>query len=72
MRPRSQDAVSGADGSCGDSYLCTGSTVYDGLSGHGVAHGTAAFTGCTSLRTEPVRSHRAVCARPDRPAVMCR
>jgi subtilase family serine protease len=39
------DVTSGSNGSCSGSYLCTGSTGYDGPSGLGVPNGTAAFTG---------------------------
>ncbi|MFI1163778.1 peptidase S8 [Streptomyces sp. NPDC020801] len=39
------DVTSGSDGSCGGSYLCTGTAGYDGPSGLGVPNGTAAFTG---------------------------
>lgn len=39
------DVTSGSDGSCGGSYLCTGTTGYDGPTGLGVPNGTAAFTG---------------------------
>ncbi|WP_234540158.1 S53 family peptidase [Streptomyces shenzhenensis] len=39
------DVSSGSNGSCGGSYLCTGTTGYDGPSGLGVPNGTTAFTG---------------------------
>ncbi|MGW3135320.1 S53 family peptidase [Streptomyces sp. NPDC001139] len=39
------DVTSGSNGSCGGTYLCTGTTGYDGPSGLGVPNGTAAFTG---------------------------
>lgn len=39
------DVTSGSNGSCGGSYLCTGTTGYDGPTGLGVPNGTAAFTG---------------------------
>ncbi len=39
------DVTSGSNGSCSGSYLCTGSSGYDGPSGLGVPNGTAAFTG---------------------------
>ncbi|RPF39031.1 S53 family peptidase [Streptomyces sp. TLI_185] len=39
------DVTSGSNGSCGGSYLCTGTTGYDGPSGLGVPDGSAAFTG---------------------------
>ncbi|WP_369390746.1 peptidase S8 [Streptomyces sp. CG1] len=39
------DVTSGSNGSCGGSYLCTGTTGYDGPSGLGTPNGTAAFTG---------------------------
>ena len=39
------DVVSGSNGSCGGSYLCTGKTGYDGPTGLGTPNGTAAFAG---------------------------
>ncbi len=39
------DVTSGSNGSCSGSYLCTGTTGYDGPTGLGVPNGTAAFTG---------------------------
>nr|WP_306183551.1 S53 family peptidase [Streptomyces sp. MK5] len=39
------DVTSGSNGSCSGSYLCTGTSGYDGPSGLGVPNGTAAFTG---------------------------
>ncbi|MET8803100.1 S53 family peptidase [Streptomyces sp. NPDC004546] len=39
------DVTSGSNGSCGGSYLCTGTTGYDGPTGLGTPNGTAAFTG---------------------------
>nr|WP_307624073.1 S53 family peptidase [Streptomyces sp. V3I7] len=39
------DVTSGSNGSCGGSYLCTGTAGYDGPTGLGVPNGTAAFTG---------------------------
>ncbi|MGW2970434.1 S53 family peptidase [Streptomyces mirabilis] len=39
------DVTSGSNGSCGGSYLCTGTTGYDGPSGLGTPNGAAAFTG---------------------------
>ncbi|MEU6509780.1 MULTISPECIES: S53 family peptidase [unclassified Streptomyces] len=39
------DVTSGSNGSCSGSYLCTGTTGYDGPSGLGTPNGTAAFTG---------------------------
>ncbi|MFE9354877.1 cytochrome P450 [Streptomyces olivaceoviridis] len=39
------DVTSGSNGSCGGSYLCTGTTGYDGPTGLGVPNGSAAFTG---------------------------
>ncbi|MFD8006619.1 S53 family peptidase [Streptomyces mirabilis] len=39
------DVTGGSNGSCGGSYLCTGTTGYDGPSGLGTPNGTAAFTG---------------------------
>lgn len=37
------DVTSGSDGSCGGSYLCTGTTGYDGPTGNGTPDGTAAY-----------------------------
>jgi subtilase family serine protease len=37
------DVVSGSNGSCGGSYLCTGTTGYDGPTGNGTPNTTAAF-----------------------------
>jgi Putative Ig domain len=46
------DVTSGADGSCGGSYLCTARTGYDGPTGWGTPDGTAAFTsGATTGNT---------------------
>ncbi|MGJ5750844.1 physarolisin II [Streptomyces puniciscabiei] len=39
------DVTSGSNGSCSGSYLCTGTTGYDGPTGLGTPNGTAAFTG---------------------------
>ncbi|MGW2487799.1 S53 family peptidase [Streptomyces sp. NPDC001606] len=39
------DVTSGSNGSCGGSYLCTGTAGYDGPTGLGTPNGTAAFTG---------------------------
>ncbi|GAA4998565.1 S53 family peptidase [Streptomyces siamensis] len=39
------DVTSGSNGSCSGSYLCTGTTGYDGPSGLGAPNGTTAFTG---------------------------
>lgn len=39
------DVTSGANGSCGGSYLCTAKSGYDGPTGLGTPNGTAAFTG---------------------------
>jgi subtilase family serine protease len=38
------DVTSGNDGSCSPAYLCTGEVGYDGPTGWGTPHGTAAFT----------------------------
>ena len=38
------DVTTGANGSCGSSYLCTAKAGYDGPSGLGTPNGTAAFT----------------------------
>jgi len=37
------DVTSGSNGSCGGSYLCTGTSGYDGPSGLGTPNGTAGF-----------------------------
>ncbi|HEY4376285.1 MAG TPA: hypothetical protein VGM93_03970, partial [Acidimicrobiales bacterium] len=37
------DVVSGSNGSCGGSYLCTAAAGYDGPTGLGTPNGTAAF-----------------------------
>jgi subtilase family serine protease len=37
------DVVSGSNGSCGGSYLCTGVAGYDGPTGNGTPNGTGAF-----------------------------
>ena len=37
------DVVSGSNGSCGSSYLCTGKIGYDGPTGNGTPKGTGAF-----------------------------
>jgi subtilase family serine protease len=37
------DVVSGSNGSCGGSYLCTGAVGYDGPTGNGTPNGIAAF-----------------------------
>ena len=52
------DVTSGADGSCGGSYLCTAQAGYDGPTGWGTPDGTAAFasgatTGNTITVTNP-------------------
>ncbi|MDJ0344460.1 subtilase [Streptomyces sp. H10-C2] len=39
------DVVSGSNGSCSGSYLCTGTTGYDGPTGLGTPNGTRAFKG---------------------------
>ncbi|WP_405496387.1 putative Ig domain-containing protein [Streptomyces sp. NBC_00096] len=39
------DVTSGANGSCGSSYLCTAKSGYDGPTGLGTPNGAAAFTG---------------------------
>ena len=38
------DVVTGSDGSCGGSYLCTAGVGYDGPTGLGTPNGTPAFT----------------------------
>ncbi|MGW1894348.1 putative Ig domain-containing protein [Streptomyces sp. NPDC002004] len=42
------DVTSGANGSCGGSYLCTARSGYDGPTGLGTPNGTAAFAGGTT------------------------
>src|SRR5207302_10916700 len=42
------DISSGSNGSCGGSYLCTGTPAYDGPTGLGTPNGPAAF-GATSV-----------------------
>ncbi|MFG2477621.1 putative Ig domain-containing protein [Streptomyces fagopyri] len=42
------DVTSGNNGSCSPSYFCTATTGYDGPTGWGTPHGTAAFTSGTS------------------------
>ena len=37
------DVVSGSNGSCGSTYLCTGKSGYDGPTGNGTPNGTGAF-----------------------------
>lgn len=37
------DVTSGSDGSCGGSYLCTGTVGYDGPTGNGTPDGSGAF-----------------------------
>jgi len=37
------DVTSGSNGSCGGSYLCTGTSGYDGPTGNGTPNGTSAF-----------------------------
>jgi len=37
------DVVSGSNGSCGGSYLCTGVARFDGPTGNGTPNGTGAF-----------------------------
>jgi subtilase family serine protease len=37
------DIISGSNGSCGSSYLCTAKTGYDGPTGNGTPNGTVAF-----------------------------
>jgi subtilase family serine protease len=37
------DVVSGSNGSCGGSYLCTGKAGYDGPTGNGTPNGTGGF-----------------------------
>ncbi|MGX4735508.1 S53 family peptidase [Kitasatospora griseola] len=39
------DVTTGSNGSCSPSYLCTATTGYDGPTGLGTPHGTAAFAG---------------------------
>ncbi len=37
------DVTAGSNGSCGSSYLCTGTAGYDGPTGNGTPNGTGAF-----------------------------
>ena len=37
------DVVSGSNGTCGGSYLCTGAAAYDGPTGNGTPNGTGSF-----------------------------
>ncbi|MGZ6143920.1 MAG: hypothetical protein ACXWLM_11320, partial [Myxococcales bacterium] len=37
------DVTSGSNGSCGGSYLCSGTAGYDGPTGLGTPNGTGAF-----------------------------
>jgi subtilase family serine protease len=37
------DVISGSNGSCGSTYLCTGKSGYDGPTGNGTPNGTGAF-----------------------------
>jgi hypothetical protein len=37
------DVITGSNGNCGESYLCTGTVGYDGPTGLGTPNGTAAF-----------------------------
>jgi hypothetical protein len=55
QRPASLwDVTAGSDGSCSPAYLCTGEAGYDGPTGLGTPHGTAAFTtGSTVTVTNP-------------------
>ena len=39
------DVVSGSNGSCSGSYLCTSAAGYDGPTGLGTPNGVSAFTG---------------------------
>jgi len=50
------DVTSGADGSCGGSYLCTAKPGYDGPTGLGTPDGTAAFTSTATGNTVTVTS----------------
>jgi len=47
------DITSGSNGSCGGSYLCTGTTGYDGPTGLGTPCGTAAFGSGPYISTCP-------------------
>jgi subtilase family serine protease len=47
------DVTSGNNGSCSPSYLCTGTTGYDGPTGWGTPNGTAAFTAGGGGGTNP-------------------
>ncbi len=48
------DVTSGANGSCGGTYLCTAETGYDGPTGLGTPDGTAAFTSGSTANTVTV------------------
>jgi subtilase family serine protease len=51
------DVTSGSDGTCSPAYLCTGEVGYDGPTGLGTPHGTAAFaSGGTTGNTVTVTS----------------
>jgi hypothetical protein len=47
------DVTSGSNGTCNPSYLCTGTTGYDGPTGLGTPNGTAAFT----VNGDPIAAH---------------
>ena len=47
------DVVSGANGSCGGSYLCTAMVGYDGPTGLGTPNGAGAFTGAPVSNPTP-------------------
>ena len=49
------DVTTGSNGSCSASYLCTAGPGYDGPTGLGTPHGTAAFT--TGTRVISLRAH---------------
>ena len=50
------DVVSGSNGSCGGSYLCTAQPGYDGPTGLGTPDGTGAFGGSTTPPTSTTTS----------------
>ena len=51
-----RDVISGSNGSCSGSYLCTAVTGYDGPTGLGTPKGTAAFASAGQLQPVSVES----------------
>ena len=65
------DVVSGSNGSCGGTYLCTGVAGYDGPTGLGTPNGAAAFApggvvGAPSSPSNPPFRHRPPTSRSPR------